>query len=58
MSNPSWEAKRPPKLTGEGVGDKCPKCETGRLELVDDVFLSCDECGYDVVIPSSKGEDE
>jgi len=50
----SVEARRPQiKPPAYKGGDSCPNCKTGQLEVIDDMLLSCDECGFDIVFPTT-----
>ena len=52
MGGPSYKARRPQsaKEAASSVGEKCPQCGEGVIVKVDDNFLSCDSCGFDIPI--------
>jgi len=54
MGDRSVEVKKPEKPPPYKGGDECPSCKIGQLEVIDDMLLSCNECGFDVVIPTPK----
>jgi uncharacterized protein (DUF983 family) len=57
MGGPSYQARRPSGEAQElGEGDTCPRCGAGVLVKVDEHFLSCTDCGFDV--PLIGGEDD
>ena len=49
----SYEAKRPSSRMVEH--ESCPMCGEGILVKVDENFISCDRCGFDIPI---KEEDD
>jgi len=58
MGGPSFQEGRSPDETSQAaVGDRCPTCTVGRLCPVDENYISCDECGFDVPIKQPKEED-
>ena len=66
MGGPSYQARRPKSKTEalelestliSDDRDKCPSCHVGTLEVIDDMLLSCDECGFDVVIPKENPDE-
>jgi hypothetical protein len=67
MGGSSYQARRPSGSQAAGrkaevaVGDPCPRCSetlAGVLTQVDDAFLTCDSCGYDVPLTKEKDGEE
>ena len=50
MGNPSYKARRASRPPEEAVSNRCPQCGEGVLVKIDENFISCDSCGFDVPI--------
>lgn len=48
MNNPSWKAKKVSALPP--VSSPCPQCGVGVLVRIDDNYISCTDCGFDIPI--------
>jgi len=48
MNNPSWKAKKVSALPT--VSSPCPQCGVGVLVRIDDNYISCTDCGFDIPI--------
>ena len=51
MGNPSYKARRASSKTASPVvSSPCPQCGEGVLVKVDENFISCDRCSFDIPI--------
>jgi uncharacterized protein (DUF983 family) len=46
----SYKARRPSSKKAAAVDDLCPNCGEGRLVKIDENFISCDNCNFDIPI--------
>ena len=56
MGGKSYQAGRPKGKAQ--VGEKCPQCGEGVLTLIDENYISCDSCAYDIPIKEEKDDGE
>ena len=50
MGEKSYKARRPSRETTPVVSSPCPQCGEGVLVKVDENFISCDRCSFDIPI--------
>lgn len=57
MGDPSFKARRTSSAKKEKVNEKCPQCGEGILVKIDENFISCDSCGFDIPIKEAPDGD-